>query len=95
MFVLVVYGGVQHILCCVCLRLVGHELPVSLDCPFFISTSVFFNVYFSPLIINKEHMKLQMCHLFSRNLSTVHLNLTSTGCSGLKYALRICRMLNS
>ena len=31
---LFVYSGVQHLLCCVCLRLVYPMLPVSLDCPF-------------------------------------------------------------
>jgi hypothetical protein len=44
------YSGVQHILCCVfcfvCLRLVYPVLPFSLDCPFFIDPSVFFNVYY-------------------------------------------------
>jgi hypothetical protein len=37
--------GVQHILCCVFLRLVYPMLPVSLDCPFLIASSVFSNVY--------------------------------------------------
>ena len=32
-FCLFAYSGVQHILCCVFIRLV---LPVSLDCPFFL-----------------------------------------------------------
>jgi len=43
---LFVYSGVQHILCCVCLRLVYSMLPVSLDCPFLIGPSVFSNIYF-------------------------------------------------
>jgi hypothetical protein len=34
------YSGVQHILCCVFLRLVYSVLPVSLDCPFFIDPTV-------------------------------------------------------
>jgi len=38
------YSGVQHILCCVILRIVYPMLPVSLDCPFLITTSVFSNV---------------------------------------------------
>jgi hypothetical protein len=44
---LFVHSGVQHILCCVFafLRLVYSMLPVSLDCPFLISPSVFSNVY--------------------------------------------------
>jgi hypothetical protein len=44
------HSGVQHILCCVfCfgfLRLVCPMLSVSLDCPFFLVTSVFANVYY-------------------------------------------------
>ena len=39
------YIGVQHILCCVFLRIVWPVLPVSLDCPFLIAPSVFSNVY--------------------------------------------------
>ena len=39
------YSGVQHILCFVCLHLVYPMLPVSLDCPFLIATSVFSNIY--------------------------------------------------
>ena len=40
-------GGVQHIivLCLVFLRLVSPMSPVSLDCPFLISPSVFSNVH--------------------------------------------------
>jgi hypothetical protein len=38
---LFVYSDVQHILCCVFLRLVYPVLPVSLDCPFLIAPSVF------------------------------------------------------
>jgi hypothetical protein len=38
-------SGVQHTLCCVFLRLVYSMLPVSLDCQFLISPSVFSNVY--------------------------------------------------
>ena len=35
------YCGVQHILCCIpCLRLVYPMLPVYLDCPFLIASSV-------------------------------------------------------
>jgi hypothetical protein len=53
LFCLFVCGGVQHILCCVfalfvfVLCLVYPIWPVSLDCPFFIATSVF-SVFFSP-----------------------------------------------
>ena len=39
------HSGVQHIVCCVFLRIVYPVLPVSLDCPFLIAPSVFSNVY--------------------------------------------------
>jgi len=42
---LLAFIGVQHILCCVVLRLVYPMLLVSLDCPFFIAPSVFSNIY--------------------------------------------------
>jgi len=45
LFVFYAYSDAHHILCCVCLRLVYSMLPVSLDCPFFITSSVFSNVY--------------------------------------------------
>ena len=45
----VICGGVQHILCCVFVLFVfvlcTQMLPVSLDCPFWIGPSVFYNVY--------------------------------------------------
>ena len=40
------YSVVQHILCCVFIRLVYPMLPVSLDCPFLIVPSVFSNIYY-------------------------------------------------
>ena len=43
-FCLFAHSGIQHILCCVFLRLVYPVLPVSLDCLFLISPSVFSNV---------------------------------------------------
>jgi hypothetical protein len=46
------YSGVQHILCCVFLRLVYPVLPVSLDCPFLVAPSVFSNVYLRHPITN-------------------------------------------
>jgi hypothetical protein len=50
-FVLFLYSGVQHILCCVFvlffLCLVYPMLPVSLDCHYLIAPSVFSNVYLS------------------------------------------------
>jgi len=42
---LLTYSGVQYMLCFVCLRLVYHMLPVSLDFPCLITPSVFCNVY--------------------------------------------------
>ena len=43
------HSGVQHVLCSafcfVCLRLVCPILPVSLDCPFSIASSVFSNLF--------------------------------------------------
>jgi hypothetical protein len=42
---LLAYSDVQHILCCVFLRIVYPMLPVSLDCPFFIAPSVFTRTY--------------------------------------------------
>jgi hypothetical protein len=42
---LFVNSGVQHIFCFVFLCLVYPMLPVSLDCPFLIAPSVFFNIY--------------------------------------------------
>ena len=39
------HGDIRHILYCVFLRLVCPMLPVSLDCTFFIPSSVFSNVY--------------------------------------------------
>jgi hypothetical protein len=50
------YSGVQHILCCVFLRLVYPMLPVSLDSPCLIAPSVFSNVYFTRKIITNSLM---------------------------------------
>ena len=41
----VFHSGVQHILCCVFVLFFFAMLPVSLNCPFLISPSVFSNVY--------------------------------------------------
>jgi len=45
---LFVYSGVQHIMCCIfaLFHPVYPMLPVSLECPFLIATSIFSNVYF-------------------------------------------------
>jgi len=45
LFVFVVHGGVQHKLCSVVRDLGYPMLPVSLDCSFLISPSVFSSVY--------------------------------------------------
>jgi hypothetical protein len=42
---LLVYSGVQHILCCAFLRIVYPMLPVSLDYPYLIAPSAFSTVY--------------------------------------------------
>ena len=49
-----VHSGVQHILCCVFPRIVYPILPVSLDCPFLITPSVFSNVYFQFLALQSN-----------------------------------------
>ncbi len=38
-------SGVQYILCRACVRLVNPMLPVSLNCPFLIGSSLFSTVY--------------------------------------------------
>ena len=56
-FSVLVYGGVQHILCCdfcfVCLRLVYPMLPTSLDCPSLVAPSVSLTFIYS-LLVSKE-----------------------------------------
>ena len=42
---LYVISGVQHILCCIFLRLVYTMLPVSLNCPYFIATFTSFKTF--------------------------------------------------
>ena len=49
---LFVHGGVKHIVCCVFVLFVFVLLPVSLDCPFLIASSVFSNVYFICLFVS-------------------------------------------
>ena len=49
-FCLFAYSGVQHIVCCVFVLFCFSSscvpmLPVNLNCPFLIATSVFFNIY--------------------------------------------------
>ena len=46
-FCLFAYSGVQCIFCFVFLCFVYPVLPVSLDCPFLITPSVFSNIYLS------------------------------------------------
>jgi hypothetical protein len=51
---LFVYSGIQHILVCCCFvfpRLVYSMLAVSLDCPFLIGLSVFYNVHLQTHIL--------------------------------------------
>ena len=49
---LLVNSGDQHIFCFVFLCLVYPMLPVSLDCPFLIASSVFSNVYLPDNLTN-------------------------------------------
>jgi hypothetical protein len=46
-FCLFAYSGIQHIVCCVFVLFCYFSscLPVYLNCPFLIATSVFFNIY--------------------------------------------------
>ena len=46
------HSGVQHLLCCVCLRLVYPMLPVFPDCPLLIAPSVFSTVYLRLKTVN-------------------------------------------
>jgi hypothetical protein len=57
---LLAYSGVQHILCCVFLHLLYLMLPVPLDCPILIASSVFSNIYFlnMKLIMQKANQNL-------------------------------------
>jgi hypothetical protein len=64
-------SGVQHIMCCVfimcvfVLCLVYSMLPSSLDCPFFITPSVFSNVYLRCMDVKR--CSVHLCpHLFCR-----------------------------
>ena len=85
---LFVHSAVQHILCCVfglfvvVLCLVYPMLPVSLDCPFVITPSVFSNIYFI-LTSNKSLYYRQslltkefcFCHLpkmYNISIFTIH-----------------------
>jgi hypothetical protein len=54
---LFVCDDVRHVLCCVCLLIVNPVLPVSLDCPYFIATSLFPNVYF----FSQIYMYMNIC----------------------------------
>jgi hypothetical protein len=73
--VLYTYSGVQHILCCVlvfCLRLVHSGLPVSLECPFVIVSSLFSNIYSS-----KDQLLSFMCFwnlMFTRGIVNLKSN---------------------
>ena len=66
-------SGVQHIF--VFLRLVYPMLPVSLDCPFLIAPSVYYNIYLLPV-------SLQMMHA---NISSFVFQSSSVNLSDLRY----------
>ena len=53
------HSGVQHILCCVFVLFFFAMLPVSLNCPFLVSPSVFPNVY----LLSQGFLK--NCRIFS------------------------------
>ena len=58
---LLAYSDVQHILCCVCVPYV----LVSVDCPFFIASSVFSNVYLKVCIASSvfSNVYIKVCIL--------------------------------
>ena len=56
-------GGVQHILCCVFIRLVYPILSVSLDFPFVIAPSVFSDIYLSTSTTGHS-IKTDICYQF-------------------------------
>jgi hypothetical protein len=59
LFIFVCHSDVQHILCCVFVLFFFALLPVSLNCPFLISPSVFSNVY----LLSQGFLK--NCRIFS------------------------------
>jgi hypothetical protein len=67
-------SSLQHILCCICCfvcpRLVCLLLPVSLDCPFLIASSVFSNVY---LPVSLECPFLIASSVFSKGQSRMDI----------------------
>jgi hypothetical protein len=58
------HSSARHILCCIFLLLVYPVLPVSLDCPLFIATSVFSNVYVScvPCVASFSGLSIVYCN---------------------------------
>jgi hypothetical protein len=56
-------GGVQHVLCCVFIRLVYPMLSVSLDIPFVIALSVFSDVHLSTSTTG-HYIKTDICYQF-------------------------------
>ena len=64
------YSGVQHILCCVFLRLVYTMLPVSLECPFLITPSVFSTIY---LYLELEYLPYSAICLDSLSSNILHI----------------------
>ena len=71
--VLFVYSGVQHILCCVFLRLVYRVLPFSLDCPFLLIVPlVFSNGYLQLIKVRKKTKRIFKLCLTSYLLKSFH-----------------------
>ena len=61
---LLVYSGIQHILCCVFVLFFFVLLPFSLDCPFLIATSVF-SVYSWSFFVFSEKVRGDCLLVFS------------------------------
>jgi hypothetical protein len=69
---LLAYSDVQHILCCVCVPYV----LVSVDCPFFIASSVFSNVYLKVCIASSlfSNVYIKVC-IASSLFSNVYIKV--------------------
>ena len=75
---LFMYGGVQHIVCCIFPVL--FMLPVSLNCPLFIAPLVFSDMYL--LVLAHCNSNPQICHPHSNTLSWFWANqsFVNTAC---------------
>ena len=64
---LVYYSGVQHILCCLFLRLVCPMLPISLDCPFLAHLAFRPCELLSSLFVRRPSVNISHFNLLLRN----------------------------